>query len=334
MPKVVYTPQLTSCEYYVVDLQGKGTVSDILTYYDLIRKYVQHEDNLIHSRLMWSLTVHGFLLAAFAILLGKALDIGRDLYRPEFPISTFWEIVIISIAIFAIAIVGIFICWLSKGAIVASHNSMQHILTIAQGQEAVTAQQPVDRLTIAQGQEAVTAQQPERRGTLLLAPATTPTTHGELLLPKIAGGGASIMHYEPAATRYYLWLPWVMFFIWIVLCAFDVCIYGEVDAYAYSRLSTGIKVPNVAIKSLNSLRVANAQQAVAAALPLLPAGRHIQKTTVIELVKGADPGNLSLSRWHVQFVLIPTKREAPNQVQDTLDVLIDPASGHATPIRH
>ena len=32
-----------------------------LRYYEIIRAYIVHEDDLVNSRLTWSLTIHGFL---------------------------------------------------------------------------------------------------------------------------------------------------------------------------------------------------------------------------------------------------------------------------------
>jgi len=77
---------------------------------------------------------------------------------------------------------------------------------------------------------------------------------------------------------------------------------------------------------LDSLKVTSAQQAVAAALPSVPGGRKIQKMAVVELIKGADPSDSSLTRWHVQFLLAPA---TDKNAQDSVDVMIDPVSGIA-----
>ena len=55
---------LGECEFTVIDVPLKDA-SHILTYYERIRTYIQHEDGLINSRLTWSLTIHGFLFAIF-----------------------------------------------------------------------------------------------------------------------------------------------------------------------------------------------------------------------------------------------------------------------------
>jgi hypothetical protein len=77
---------------------------------------------------------------------------------------------------------------------------------------------------------------------------------------------------------------------------------------------------------LDSLKVTSAQQAVTAALPSLPGGRKIQKMAVVELIKGADPSDSSLTRWHVQFLLASA---TDKNTQDSVDVMIDPVSGAA-----
>lgn len=84
--------------------------------------------------------------------------------------------------------------------------------------------------------------------------------------------------------------------------------------------------------ALDTFKISNAQQAVTASLGSVPAGRHLQKTAVIELIKGADPSDPSLTRWHIQFLLTSIKRGAGKESEGFLDVLVDPTSGRATTI--
>ncbi len=48
---------------------------DDLKIYEIFRDYIKHEDGLINSRLMWILTINGFLFTAYGLTLQKKLDI-------------------------------------------------------------------------------------------------------------------------------------------------------------------------------------------------------------------------------------------------------------------
>ena len=77
--KALPRARLDDCRFTVH--AGVGTVSELLTYYERIRSYVVHEDDLISSRLTWSLTVHGFLFAAFGILESKIVDLLNEINK-------------------------------------------------------------------------------------------------------------------------------------------------------------------------------------------------------------------------------------------------------------
>jgi hypothetical protein len=68
------------CDFSVID-QPLDSAAEVLGYYDHFRANVQHEESLNSSRLTWSLTVHGFLFAAYGILLAKIADIFIELHR-------------------------------------------------------------------------------------------------------------------------------------------------------------------------------------------------------------------------------------------------------------
>src|SRR5271169_5831898 len=87
MTKVVSeTPSLRCCDFHVVPSDNPA-VSEILTYYERMRSYVEHEDGLINSRLTWSLTIHGFLFASYGILLAKVADMFIALHKLTAPAS-------------------------------------------------------------------------------------------------------------------------------------------------------------------------------------------------------------------------------------------------------
>jgi hypothetical protein len=46
-----------------------------LRVYEAFRNYARHEDNLINNRVMWLLSIHGFLYATYGLTLQKKLEI-------------------------------------------------------------------------------------------------------------------------------------------------------------------------------------------------------------------------------------------------------------------
>jgi hypothetical protein len=106
--------------------------SDLLSLYGKFRDYLEHEDDLINSRLTWSLTVHGFLFASYGILLGKIADDFTELQKVGTHILL-EEHIISALFLFQVpvAALGLFIGYSSWRAIIASHNAIQHLVTIA-----------------------------------------------------------------------------------------------------------------------------------------------------------------------------------------------------------
>jgi hypothetical protein len=123
-----------------------------------MRAYVEHEDDLISSRLTWSLTVHGFLFAVYGLLLGKAADMFVELHKlPASP--KLLEHVISGLFFFQlpIALIGAIVGRYSREAIVGAHNAIAHVCAIAHASGALRI--PPDtsvRAAIAQGRQTVT----------------------------------------------------------------------------------------------------------------------------------------------------------------------------------
>jgi len=46
-----------------------------IKHYEVLRDYAKHEDNLVNNRIMWILTIHGFLYATYGFTLQKILEI-------------------------------------------------------------------------------------------------------------------------------------------------------------------------------------------------------------------------------------------------------------------
>lgn len=253
MTKPIVAPvDLTDCLYYTVQAPVESA-SDIFAYYDRLREYVQHEDELINSRLTWSLTIHGFLFAIYGLLLAKGADLFVELAKQTDPHSRLLlEHVISGLLGFQIpvAVFGFIVGQRSKGAIIAAHNAIQHLLAIANGSAALNAGKmpwTID-IAVAAGRHAI-APNPRWpdwvKGSFLVDGGIAGTEelvklaasaggklefdfvkpHGKgasiraldtALLPGLVGGG-DVGGQTGGARSYYLGLPHWAMVIWIVL---------------------------------------------------------------------------------------------------------------------
>lgn len=75
---------------------------------EIIRRRLEHEDNLVNQRLSWILTSQAFLLTGYAILLNAPLELRSDAYVRHhkllmkcIPLSGIATVLLIWLAIFA-----------------------------------------------------------------------------------------------------------------------------------------------------------------------------------------------------------------------------------------
>lgn len=115
---------------YAAANPAEPALGDVLTYYERIRAYVAHEDDLTNARLTWSLTTQGFLFATFGFVLGKMLDFATQPLKPGAPPlgRLFGYLVAFEVVV---ACVGVLIGLCSLWAVRASHNSIQALQKIA-----------------------------------------------------------------------------------------------------------------------------------------------------------------------------------------------------------
>jgi len=245
---------LGECKFSVID-EKPATFSDVLGYYERLRNYVQHEDNLLNSRLTWSLTVHGFLFAIFGVLTGKIADLFIGLQKTRIA-SAPAEIVISGLFFLQVpvAIFGVVVAYMSRNAIVAAHNALQHLYTISQfsgllsnqGKETTlegdvregkSAFKPALGEGIQDGacilvdsgstslQEFVRAtKSTETLEAYFAKPHKAGTTIKQLgiaLLPHIVSGGARSSNTD-GAHSFYLSLPICAMIVWLVLLSLAV----------------------------------------------------------------------------------------------------------------
>jgi hypothetical protein len=183
---------LSECEYSIHALSAPSA-STLLEYYSVLRKYVEHEDELINARLTWSLTIHGFLFAAFALLLSKAADvvIALPTLDPSGITKARADFIIVALIFFlqaVIAMAGRRVSYIARGAIEAAHESLLHLSAIAQ--------------SAAGG----------------MCPANRNTSVEQLFfLPTLLGGGAGNPKLTDAAGEYYTRLPGFLMGVWLFL---------------------------------------------------------------------------------------------------------------------
>ncbi|HTV43832.1 MAG TPA: hypothetical protein VMF05_00825 [Stellaceae bacterium] len=153
-----------------ISLITPPTVPLDLEIYETFRKYVQHEDHLVNQRISWMLMIHGFLYAAYALVLQTKLGIaeainghsGDHIARIKLH-HYLWEGVIqIYFALFMIAFIGFVISLTALRSIRAARRAAKNVQDIFESNFGVKKNHGIPK---------------------------TVTTEDGLILPTIAGGG-------------------------------------------------------------------------------------------------------------------------------------------------
>jgi hypothetical protein len=241
-------PLLGDCLFSNVEAETK-TASDTFAYYDRLRAYIQHEDDLISSRLTWSLTVHGFLFATYGILLGK---IGDEFGQIDKCATPLLERLVGGLFLLQlpIALFGVIVGHQSRNAIAAAHNALMHLRTISLSSRNLSTIQTESKMNeeivagldqrvtkpafeiqkdsrllirnIHQGEEEIVTVKSLDGGKFV---ADFALDHpigaairalGSMLLPNLVSGGAHGPHVE-GARAYYLNLPLFATGLWLLL---------------------------------------------------------------------------------------------------------------------
>lgn len=184
---------------------GALALSDVLTYYGQLRDYVKHEDELINSRLSWSLTIDGFLFTAYGVLLGQAFGIEA---KSTVAAAASGAVPFLFFLALPIVAVGAVISIFSRNSITAAHNAIQYLNAIAHD----------GALKIDPG--SVAADDRRYYVTELAQPAVVhalvDAPDDLIRLPRIISGGDRF-EYTRGGHAYYLALPIVMLGVWILL---------------------------------------------------------------------------------------------------------------------
>jgi hypothetical protein len=184
-------PDLAMCDFVPMP-EDADAAKYCLMFYTEMRRYVEHEDELMNSRLTSSLTVHGFLFAAYGLVLSKYIspEMGAE---PQALLFTVLAVV---------ALTGAEISFSSQKAIVAGFNAIQHINTLVHGGGLLMIPSP-------RSMPCWTAAIPLRQ----------PLPAAALLLPRIIRGGARRDTTQGAYNYYYKYLPVGLGWVWLILLA-------------------------------------------------------------------------------------------------------------------
>jgi hypothetical protein len=103
------------------------SLASYLPIYNVYRDYVMQESNLINTRLMWILTINGFLFTTFGLSLQKQLEITRYVAKDGIDNSllvsvnafhaSFYEI---QFFLFVICVIGVLVSLLGRRSILAA----------------------------------------------------------------------------------------------------------------------------------------------------------------------------------------------------------------------
>jgi hypothetical protein len=173
--------KIEECDFTIIETTQKLNPLD---YYKQLREYVEHENHLMHVRITWLLTIHGFLFASYGLTLQKLVDILKGLHATD----------LATLPLFAFQLL---ICWMgtrfsSRSAtdgIRAAQSAIDHIDTIAQAQA----------------------------GLLKLTTSSMPVANS-IILPRIIGGGMK----RPWSGADASLIPFSFKQVWVLLFVFSV----------------------------------------------------------------------------------------------------------------
>ncbi len=120
------------------------TLLEYLEIFRVFRSYAQHEDNLVNNRMMWMLSIHGFLYAAYALTLQKNLEILEKISlvmakcMPDVDLGQYYlantnldgALTTLTLFLYFVAIVGILISASALWSINAAFNAIDGIRSV------------------------------------------------------------------------------------------------------------------------------------------------------------------------------------------------------------
>jgi hypothetical protein len=285
-----------------VALPMKMEAPEVLKYYSEMRKYIEHENDLVNFRMTWFLTANGFLFTAFGVMFVKVIDLLSDSYK----ITTELILCVVSLLI---CLVGAIISSGSRADISAARQAIKSLVSIAHstgvlmtGPAAVQASSKVQSIEVLV---------PE----MLVPEMLVPDSDVIAYLPAITHGGSGAVDGELNITAS---LPRLIFRAWLFLALVVVI----VSTIVLRQLVT----PGANVRS--------ELDAYERARQTIPHNMLISKMVKAEQVHGINATDPSLTTWNVEFELVPKAAGACKKglisCSNTLDVLVDARSGAAT----
>ena len=103
---------------------------DLEAIYEIHRKYLQHEDELVHQRTMSFITIQSFILATFGLTYQKKYEVAEKMFASGKPLTALGSMTSeYNGFLLVLALVGIatsFIAWRSIRAAVRAIYSIEH----------------------------------------------------------------------------------------------------------------------------------------------------------------------------------------------------------------
>jgi hypothetical protein len=211
------TPTLENTTWYPL-VPSRWNHEIVLQHYEILRSYVEHEDDLINSRLTWMLTINGFLFTAFALLGQHAIDLASGNATPPVDSSRVVTLDFLFVILFVIAALGGAVSFIASKAIKAAHYAIA-CLDVIHGREMDAAQHGTSD-----------ALMPDESGGTYTGclPAKNSVKEPNILrLPRLIGGGASIKSTHDRAGTYYMSVPGSIARAWTFLAT--LCLIGMVQ---------------------------------------------------------------------------------------------------------
>lgn len=235
------------CEFTRVENPPAKPVT-AFEYYQALRAYIEHEDELINSRLSWSLTIDGLLLAAYVLALQKSFDIVLRLNDGGGHAALDWGAWFLWAFQVVVCFVGVAVSVLAYFSIIAGRDAIDHIDTIGHA----------GMLKLHNG-----------------APASA--TGAEIYLPRLISGGAPDA--EGRGPSYYHRLPVCFAAAWFVLGLLSTSVVA---------FQLQIPAPKVPSSKPPTVVVRDAVDAIDRVRHGLPGTIHLVSVDRIELIGGAS----------------------------------------------
>jgi hypothetical protein len=257
------------CEFTSVENPPAKPVT-AFEYYQQLRAYIEHEEGLINSRLSWSLTIDGLLLAADVLALQKSFDLVVELNAGGAHAALDWGAWFLWAFQIIVCFVGVAVSVLAYFSIIAAWDAIDHIDTIGHA------------------------------GLLKIqnAPPESATGGAEIYLPSLISGGAPDA--QGRGANYYHRLPICFAAAWFVLGLLSTSVLAYQLQFPVAKAASP-KPPTVVVR--------DAVDALDRVRHGLPHTIHLVSVDRVELIGGAS-SSIDDRVWHIRGIFRDDERSA------------------------